>query len=66
MGEEMKCLLFRSRESSGMKKRIGYCDIVGDTTTCKGDISFCEKAEALRQYFRIKLEGLQKREIEKA
>ena len=65
MGEEMKCLIFRSRESSGMRKRIGYCDIDGDTANCEGDISFCEKPEALRQYFRNKLEGLQKRQIEK-
>ena len=35
MGEEMKCLLFRRRGSSGMGKRIGQCDIDGESTVHK-------------------------------
>ena len=65
MGEEMKCLLFRRRGSSSMKKRPGYCEIDDQNATCEGDVSFCEKPDAFREYFRKKLEGLKKREKEK-
>jgi len=62
VGEEMKCLLFRRRGISGMRKKIGSCDVDGESTTCEGDITFCEKPDALRQYFRKKLEGFKKKE----
>jgi hypothetical protein len=62
MGEEMKCLLFRRRVGTGIGKEIGYCDIEGNSTTCEGDVSFCEKPDALREYFRKKLEGFKKKE----
>jgi hypothetical protein len=65
MGEEMKCLLFRRRGSSGVKKGIGYCEIDGENAACKGNVSFCEKPDAFREYFREKLEEFKKREKEK-
>ena len=62
MGEEMKCLLFRRRGSTGMKKGTAYCEIDGANAVCEGNISLCEKPEAFREYFRKKLEGLKKGE----
>jgi hypothetical protein len=47
---------------TGIEKGIGYCDIEGNSTTCEGDVSFCEKPDALREYFRKKLEGFKKKE----
>jgi len=61
MGEEMKCLLFRRQAILGMRKKSGCCDLDGESTTCEGDITFCEKPDALRQYFRKKLESLKKK-----
>ena len=36
MGEEMKCLRFRRRGSSGMEKRTGHSDIEGTIRFSKG------------------------------
>ncbi len=62
MGEEMKCLLFRNGGSSRMGRRIGSCDIDAESATCEGDVTFCEKPDALRQYFRERLQGFRKEE----
>jgi hypothetical protein len=45
-----------------MRKKIGSCDVDGESTTCEGDVTFCEKPDALRQYFRKKLESFRKKE----
>ena len=62
MGEEKKCPLFRKRESLSMGKGIGYCDIDSSSTTCDGDVKFCEKPDALKQYLRRKLNEFEKKE----
>jgi len=48
--EKNRCPLFRKPESLSVVKGIGYCDIGGDSTLCKGDVEFCEKPDALRRY----------------
>jgi len=46
MEEEKKCPLFRQPEILSFGKGIGYCDMDGSSTTCKGDAKFCEKPDA--------------------
>jgi len=55
MGEEKECPLFRRPESLSYGKGIGYCDIDGSSTTCDGDVKFCEKPDSLKQYIKRKL-----------
>ena len=62
MGKEKKSPLFRKPESLSMGKGIGYCDIDSSSTTCDGDVNFCEKPDALKQYLRRKLEEFEKKE----
>lgn len=61
MVEEKICLLFRRPEGLGMGKGIGYCDIDSGSTTCEGDVSFCERPDALKKYLRSKLEEIAKK-----
>jgi hypothetical protein len=44
------CPFHRDSENLGMGRGIGYCDLDCDRTTCKGDLSFCEKPDTLRKY----------------
>ena len=62
MGEEKKCPLFRKPESLSMGKRIGYYDIDSSSTTCDGDVKFCENPDALKQYLRRKLEEFERKD----
>jgi hypothetical protein len=62
MGEEKKCPLFRKPESLSIGKGIGYCDIDSSSSTCEGDVKFCERPDALRLYLRKRLEEFDKKE----
>ena len=62
MEEEKKCILFRQPENLSFGKGIGYCDIDSGSTACEGDVKFCEKPDALRQYLRRKLSEFEKKE----
>jgi hypothetical protein len=62
MGEEKKCPVFRQPEGLSFGKGIGYCDIDSSSTTCEGDVKFCEKADALKQYLQRKLSKFEKKE----
>jgi len=62
MGEEKKCPLFRQPEGLSFGKGIGYCDIDSGSTTCDGDVTFCERPDALKQYLRRKLSEFEKKE----
>jgi len=44
------CSFYRDSESLNLGRRIGYCDLDCDRTTCDGDIHFCEKPDALKKY----------------
>jgi len=48
-----------------MGRRMGCCDVDGESTSCEGDVTFCEKPDALRQYFRIRLQDFRKKEEKK-
>ena len=61
MGEEKKCPLFRRPESLSVEKGIGYGDFGSSSTTCKGDVKFCERPDTLRLYLRENLEDLNKK-----
>lgn len=52
MGGEKICPLYRKPESLSIGKGIGYCDIDSSSTTCEGDVKFCERPDALRLYLR--------------
>ena len=65
MGEEKKCPLFRRPESLSIGKGIGYCDIDSNSTTCEGDVRFCEKQEALKRYLRARIDKLKEKEKKK-
>lgn len=45
-----------------MGKGIGYCDIDSGSTTCEGDVEFCERPDALKKYLRAKLDEMEKEE----
>ena len=62
MGDERKCPLFRKPESISMGMGIGYCDIDSGSTTCDGDVNFCERPDALKKYLRARLEELDQKE----
>ena len=49
MEEEKKCPLFRQPEILSFGKGIGYCDMDGGSTACKGDANLCEKPDACPQ-----------------
>lgn len=61
MVEGKVCLLFRRPEGLGMGKGIGICDIDSGSTTCEGDVLYCERPEELKKYIRSKLEELEKK-----
>ncbi len=61
MVKEKLCPLFRKPEGLGMGKVIGYCDIDSGSTTCEGDVLFCERPEALKKYLQSRLEEIEKR-----
>ena len=44
-----------------MGKGIGYCDIDSSSTTCEGDVKYCERPDALSIYLRKRLEELEKK-----
>ena len=62
MVEEKLCPLFRKPEGLSMGKGIGYCDIDSGSTTCEGDVLFCQSPDALKKYLRSKLEEIEKKE----
>ena len=62
MGEQKKCPLFRQPVGLSFGKGIGYCDIDSNSTTCEGDVKFCEKPDALNHYFRRKPSEFEKKE----
>jgi len=62
MSNQKICPLFRRPEGLGMGKGIGYCDIDSGSTTCEGDVEFCESPDALKKYLRAKLDEMEKKE----
>lgn len=54
MEEQKLCSLFRKPEGLGIGKGLGYCDMDGGSTTCEGDMEYCERKDALNQYLRSK------------
>jgi len=60
--EKRRCPLFRRPESLSIGKGIGYCDIDSSSTTCEGDVKYCEKPDALARYLRKRLENFEKKE----
>jgi len=61
MVEQKLCPLYRKPEGLGMGKGIGYCDADSGSATCEGDVSFCERPDALKRYVLSKLEELEKK-----
>ena len=55
MKEGKECPLFRRPENLSFGKRIGYCDMDGNSANCDADIKLCEKPNALKQYLQRKL-----------
>jgi hypothetical protein len=53
----MKCLLFRNEGSSRMGRRMGCCDIDVESTSCEGDVTFCEKTRLPEAIFPNKIRG---------
>jgi hypothetical protein len=50
MSSKRQCSFYRDSEILSMARGIGYCDLDGNQTICDGDVSFCEKPDALRKY----------------
>lgn len=59
MSLSRRCTFYRDSESLGIGRGIGYCDLDGHQTICDGDIEFCEKPDALKEYL-LKQENIQK------
>jgi len=47
------CPFHRECEATNKGRGIGYCDFDGNQTICDGDIRFCDKPDALRDYLLI-------------
>jgi hypothetical protein len=62
MGEVKKCPLFRQSEGLSFGKGIGYCDMDGNSAVCEGDVKFCEKTDAMKQYLQRKVSEFEKNE----
>jgi len=45
-----KCSFYRDSESLIAGSWIGCCDLDLNRTTCKGDVYFCKKYDALRKH----------------
>jgi len=45
------CSFHRECEALNKGRGLGFCDFDGSQTICDGDRSFCDKADALRDYF---------------
>ena len=66
MEREKSCHLFRDNEGGlDAKRNISYCQIDGNRTDCMEDVSFCEKPDAFREYFRRRLDEYKRRGEEK-
>ena len=50
MAAEIRCLFYRGADTDGNECDIGYCDLDYDRSLCGGEISFCERPDALRKY----------------
>ena len=50
MSIQRKCSFYRDSEMLSMGPGIGYCDLDSNGTTCKGDVYFCKKYDALRKH----------------
>ncbi len=48
------CRLFKKHKNHDGSE-ICYCDLSGEKTCCTGDILYCERSEALRDYVLSKL-----------
>jgi CheY-like chemotaxis protein len=59
MSLSRRCTFYRDSESLGIGRRVGYCDLDGHKTICNGDIEFCEKPDAFKEYL-LKQENIQK------
>ena len=62
---EKRCPLFRRSAGYQDAKDASYCQIDGSGTDCEGDVSFCDKPDAFREYFRRRLDEYKKRGEEK-
>ena len=62
MSFKRQCPFYRDSETLNIGRGIGYCDLDCDRTTCEGDVKFCEKPDALKQYLRRKLNEFEKKE----
>jgi len=54
--ERKRCPLHRKAEGLSFGKGVGYCDIDSGSTTCEGDVKFCDKSDALKRYLHQKPE----------
>ena len=45
------CSFHRECEALNKGRGIGFCDLDGNETICDGDRCFCNKLDALRDYF---------------
>lgn len=59
MANPKRCKFYRGSGTISMDPGLGYCDLDCDQTTCKGEIDFCEKSDALKTYLfaQVKREG---------
>jgi hypothetical protein len=46
-----KCPFYRISASVAIGQGLGHCDFDGSQTICDGDMSFCEKPDAVKKYF---------------
>ncbi len=58
MKNEKKCPLQGKAEGLSFGKGVGCCDLDSGSTTCEGDVKFCDKPDALKRYLRAKLEDM--------
>jgi hypothetical protein len=50
MSISKKCKFYRNSDGIGIGLSLGHCDLDAFQTICDGDIKFCEKPNALKEY----------------
>jgi hypothetical protein len=51
-----ECSFYQYPKTLAIRGGIGYCDLVGEQTSCDGDSHFCKNFDLLKEYFLKQME----------
>lgn len=56
MSSGRECSFYQYPKTLAIRGGIGYCDLVGEQTSCDGDSHFCKNFDVLKEYFLKQME----------